>query len=187
MRKAITLLAGLLLAITACGGGESGHATEGTIYRTIVQFRPDGSSEVKTDQISKAQQQAEAATRRQSVQQNGGSAIGTAEQAISVDAGCAAADLWLFDDYNQTGSNEICFFGGGSATLADYTTTYCYLYTCFYETWANHVRSYWAGVSPGSLWGYAGEFNGYEYFNAWQKVDTAGFWGQHSTQVNLDF
>jgi hypothetical protein len=188
MRKTIAMLAGLFLTMTACGGAESGRAAEGTVSRTIVQFRPDGSSEVKIDKISQAQQQAEVAARRQLVQQKSArSATGTATQAISADPDCVGADLWLFDDFNQTGSNEICFFGGGSATLADYMTAYCYGDMCFYETWTYHVRSYWAGVSPGSLWGYAGEFNGYEYFNAWQRVDTAGFWAQHSTQVNLDF
>src|SRR5260370_1068090 len=127
MNKIIMLLAGLSLTVTACGSGERAQEKEGTVSRTIVTFQPDGSPEVKQVQITQAHQRAEVAAREQMLQnQASGSSIGTAAQAISTDPSCAGADLWLFDDYNQTGLNEICFFGAGSAQLANYTTTYCY-------------------------------------------------------------
>ncbi|SRR5713226_1249126 len=191
MNKMIMVLAGLSLTVTACGGAERAQEKEGTVSRTIVTFQPDGSSEVKTIQITQAQQRAEVAARRQMLQnQAAGSSIGTAVQAISADPSCAGADLWLFDDVGLRGSNELCFFGAGAAQLANYMTAYCTESTCFYSTWWHHVRSYWAGTSPGYFLGNPqvwGEPPGYEYFDAWQPVDNAGYWAQHSFEVGLSF
>jgi len=69
-------------------------------------------------------------------------------------------------------------------------TAYCTESTCFYSTWWHHVRSYWAGTSPGYFLGNPqvwGEPPGYEYFDAWQPVDNAGYWAQHSFEVGLSF
>jgi len=191
MNKIIMMLAGLSLTVIACGNADRAQEKEGTVSRTIVTFQPDGSSEVKQVQISQAQQRAEVAAREKMLQnQAAGSSIGTAAQAISTDPGCDASDLWLFDDYNQTGSNEICFYGAGAAQLANYTSSYCYGGGCFFGTWWHTVRSYWAGVSPGYFLGdpyLFGEPPGYEYFGPWQRVDNAGPFAQHAFEVGLSF
>ena len=97
-------MAGLSLTVAACGGvepgsgnpGDPGQDKEGTVSRTIVWLQSDGTAEVKTVEISRAQQQAEVAQRQAMVQQkDSGSAIGTATQAAAVDPNCAASSLWL--------------------------------------------------------------------------------------------
>lgn len=191
MNKIIIVLASLSLTVVACGGGERAQEKEGTVSRTIVTFHPDGSSEVKQVQITRAQQRADVDAREQRLRnQAPGSSIGTTAQAISTDPGCAPSDLWLFDDFNQTGSNELCFFGAGATQLQNYITSYCIGGSCYSGTWWHAVRSYWAGESPGYLLGdpyVFGEPPGYEYFGPWQRVDTAGPFAQHAFEVGLNF
>ena len=193
MNKTITLVAGLSLTVAACGGVETGldnpadpaQDKEGIVHRTVVWLRSDGTSEVKTVDITSAQQQAEVAQREEMAQQrDSGSAIGTATQAVGVDPNCAASSLWLFDGYNQTGQNELCLYWtstGSDAWLSDYTVTYCWpvpaghgLYTisCQSFTWVGRVRSFWAGVDGGAFFRHvAWDF---ENFQPWQRTDYAG-------------
>jgi hypothetical protein len=191
LSKIVLLLAGLSLALAACGAGTAGseQQNEGTISRTIVRFRPDGSKEVTTDQITPQQQRAEVAAREQMLQHRDSNNASTAtiSQGISADPSCDAADLWLFDDYYRTGANELCFYGGGTAYLSDYSTWYCGPTYCFFGSWRNSVRSYWAGVSGGTLWELVGEIFYHDNFAPWQRVDNAGVWADHSYAVSLDF
>ncbi len=114
-----------------------------------------------------------------------GEAIGTSSQAISADPSCDGADLWLFDDVNQTGTNELCLFGEGVAELHNYQTQYCDLNGCFFSTWSGHVRSYWAGVSPGYLHELVSAWD--QHFGAWERTDVAGWIASHAQSVVLDF
>ena len=76
MSKTMTLVAGLSLTVAACGGveprldnpGDPGQDKEGIVHRTIVWLKSDGSSEVKTVDITRAQQQAEVAQREEMAQ-----------------------------------------------------------------------------------------------------------------------
>jgi len=196
MSKTMTLLAGFSLMVAACGGvepglgkpGDPGQDKEGTVSRTIVWLQSDGTAEVKTEEISRAQQQAEVAARQAMVQQkDSGSAIGTATQAVTVDPSCAPSSLWLFDDYNQTGANELCFFygDGGIAYLSDYSTRYCNPTSCFFGNWRNSIRSYWAGLSGGMLWELEGDIFTHDPFVPWERNDYADDLRQHSYAVSL--
>jgi hypothetical protein len=174
--------------------GDPEQANEGTVFRTIVWLQPDGTSEVKTVEISRAQRQAEVAARQEMVQQrDSGSAIATTTQALIVDPSCAGSSLWLFDDYNQTGSNELCFFRnpadppGEADNLGYYSVRYCYGYSvlsCHYFTWQGRVRSYWAGVSGGAFVDRAGPLQ-MEYFQPWQRTDYASTVVQTATWLTL--
>ena len=186
MNRMIIASTGWLLTVAACGGGEQGTDKEGTIYRTMIQFRPDGSSEVRTYQVDRAQQQSDVAAReRRARQEVSGNGIGTSAQAISADPNCDGADLWLFDDVNQTGRNELCLFGPGVAGLQDYQTRYCDLDRCVFSDWVSHVRSYWAGVASGSLHNPV-EISGQD-FSPWQRVDVAAGIAYWAHWVVLDF
>ena len=190
MSKTITLVAGLSLTVAACGGVEPGLGNpgdpaqdkEGTVHRTIVWLQSDGTAEVKTVEISRAQQQAEVAQRQEMVQQrDSDSAIGTATQAVGVDPYCFGSSLWLFDDYNQTGWNELCLFRtsypsyfSDIANLRNYNLRYCDAYRCYFFSWAGRVRSYWAGADSGDFGMWQVDFRDLEYFQPWQRVDYAG-------------
>jgi hypothetical protein len=184
MSKTMTLVAGLSLAVAACGGVEPGLGNpgdpaqdkEGTVHRTIVWLQSDGTAEVKTVEISRAQQQAEVAQRQEMAQQqDSGSAIGTARQAVAEDPNCLGSSLWVFDDYNQTGQNELCLYwtsAGSLAWLSDYRVRYCDAYSCYFFTWEGRVRSYWAGVDGGAFFRHVAWDS--ENFQPWQRTDYAG-------------
>ena len=206
MSKTMTLVAGLSLTVAACGGveprldnpGDPGQDKEGIVHRTIVWLKSDGSSEVKTVHITRAQQQAEVAQREEMAQRReSGSAIGTATQAVGVDPNCAASSLWLFDDYNQTGWNELCLFKQPTSPVAylrDYTVTYCWptpagygLFTisCHSFTWEGRVRSFYAGVDGGAFF-YAPDGHAFaQSFQAWQRTDHASLLVSEATALGF--
>jgi hypothetical protein len=187
MNKLIAVLAGLLI-VTGCGGAADPTQEEGITWRTIVELRADGSSEVTTTQVTRAQQRADVDARERSLQhREADSSLGTLAQGISADPTCNGADLWLFDDYNQTGSNELCFFGSGGVWLRDYFTYYCSTAGCFVSTWEHAVRSYWAGISPGNFTHFiqGPPYHLSEGFDAWQRVDQAGLFARQSETVAL--
>ncbi len=171
MKKMMAALASLLV-IGGCGGTAEQAQEEGTIWRTVVYLRPEGSPEVKTSQVTQAQRRADIAERERMLQQGSNRSIGTSAQAISADPSCAAADLWLFDGYSQGGENELCLFGWGGASLQDYPRfLYCsWWHGCFWGNWEYNVRSYWAGVSGGRFSDLSCAF----VFSPWQRADLLG-------------
>jgi hypothetical protein len=149
------LVAGAALGASGCLGAAddaaaSGDpAADGKVYRTIVQFAPDGSMQPIYEVVSVAQQQAEQAARAaflEASRKGQSQALPT----LHVDGGCAGASLWLFDQANL-GGNELCLFKAATDDMAWLDLgTLCRGPFCF-TTWANAVRSLWAGSDPGSL------------------------------------
>jgi hypothetical protein len=164
-RTAAALVAAVAgVCAIGCAGGDVASGAPGApdiIYRTIVQLAPDGSSTQTMEAITVAEQQAEIAARAALVETSrsggGGKAHSQALPTLGVDTGCAAADLWLFDQSNLAG-NELCLFKAASDDMAwlDLGTRCRTLRFCLGPgdgtgTWANEVRSLWAGADPGSL------------------------------------
>lgn len=153
MTKIQRLLASSMVVV---GVSASGCVTESDpaepapdiVYRTIVQVRVDGSLEQRTEAITVAQQQAEQATRTAylAAQREG---TRPSPQVILTDSGCAAADLWLFDQPSITG-NELCLFRSGLDPLGDELEfgRICRTARCG-STWDSAIRSIWAGSDQG--------------------------------------
>src|ERR1044071_4507017 len=118
-------------------------ASDGKVYRTIVQFAPDGSMRPIYEVVSVAQQQAEQAARAAFLEASS-KGHSQALPSLHVDGGCAGASLWLFDQANL-GGNELCLFKAATDDMAWLDLgTLCRGPLCF-TTWANAVRSLWAG------------------------------------------
>ena len=135
----------------AAASGDPVAASENTVYRTIVQFAPDGSIQPIYETVTVAQQQAEQAARAAYLEASSkGQIQPQALPSLHVDGGCAGASLWLFDQANL-GGNELCLFKAATDDMAWLDLgTLCRGPFCF-TTWANAVRSLWAGSNPGSL------------------------------------
>jgi hypothetical protein len=77
--------------------------------RTVVVFQPDGPPAIKTEVITTEQYLADYQARRQLADSGAPSLSGTApvdgigshQQAISQDTGCAASSMWIFDNVNN--------------------------------------------------------------------------------------
>ena len=122
-----------------------------TVYRTIVRFSPDGTVEPTFQTVTVAEQQAELAARAAAIAalRTGGET--QALPTLKVDGGCAGSSLWLFDQANL-GGNELCLFKAPADDMAWLDLgTLCRTPTRLCATWANAVRSLWAGTHPGSL------------------------------------
>jgi len=118
------------------------------IYRTIVRLGPDGQLEQRTEAITVTEQQAEQTARAAYVE---ALRDGTrpSPQVILTDAGCAGADMWLFDQANLAG-NELCLFRSGLDPLGDEREfgLICRSLGCLL-TWNGAIRSLWAGSDRG--------------------------------------
>jgi hypothetical protein len=125
-----------------------------TVYRTIVRFAPDGSFAPTYEAVTPAQQQAEMAARAAFVEasRTSGRAHPQVLPTLIVDSGCAGASLWLFDQTNR-GGNQLCLFKAAADDMAwlDLGTLCRNPSGRCIGTWANAVRSLWAGADPGSL------------------------------------
>jgi len=131
--------------------GASSASADGVVYRTIVQFSPDGSIAPIYETVTVAQQQAEQAARAAAIEASRTGAVHPqALPTLKVDGGCAGASLWLFDQANLAG-NELCLFKAATddAAWLDLGTV-CRGFLCL-GTWSNAVHSLWAGSDPGSL------------------------------------
>lgn len=153
------LVAGAVLNASGCVGtaddaaasGDPEAASDGIVHRTIVQFAPDGSIHPIYETVTVAQQQAEQAARAAFLEASRkGQIQSQALPSLQVDGGCAGASLWLFDQANL-GGNELCLFKATTDDMAWLDLgTLCRGPFCL-TTWANAVRSLWAGSDPGSL------------------------------------
>lgn len=155
------LVASAALAASGCAGtadaddvavsDDPAAASDGMVHRTIVQFAPDGTLQPIYETVTVAQQQAEQAARAAFLEASRNGLIQSqALPSLHVDGGCAGASLWLFDQANLAG-NELCLFKAATDDMAWLDLgTLCRGSFCL-ATWANAVRSLWAGSDPGSL------------------------------------
>jgi hypothetical protein len=156
--------------------------TSATLTRTIVTLNVDGTERVRTETITRETQLREIEAREKFLRERAEpkDGVGTTSSAITQDDGCAGSSLWMFDGEYLSG-NEICFTGLGEANLASYfRRIQCTKeFTCYPLTWAESVRSLWAGVDYGDLawcWG----------FSAWERRDVLSPAEQSSSTLSLD-
>jgi hypothetical protein len=123
-----------LVAAAGCSGAGPASTEEAVFTRTIVHLQPDGTSAVTTEPITTSQQMRDG--------------IGRSTQAIAEDSSCGGGDIWIFDQTYFAG-NEICFFGGGYADLAQYARTCPVGQPCTH--WNGATRSYWSGSESGDF------------------------------------
>jgi hypothetical protein len=170
-------------------------------HRTVVHQNADGTAQVKVETIPRAQQVAEMKQRAQRLAQADtarAEGLGVAEDAISVDTGCAGSSLWIYDAavgsqksgwtygiFDLTGSeNEICFYGAGMASLWDYTHSYNDFSNTTYA-WAGKIRSYWPGSEAGYLQWTDDYAHQNEPFGVYGPLVNAGTVGQKAFLVFL--
>ncbi|HZS38253.1 MAG TPA: hypothetical protein VFF06_15555 [Polyangia bacterium] len=156
-----------MCAIGFAGCAPDSSPDGASFNRTIVVLHPDGTQDVRTEQITVEQQQTEIAVRAQRLQQ-AASGVGVAQQALTQDTGCAGSSMWLFDQATLTG-NEICFTGQGYANFSSYFDT-CYGTPPRCNTWATSVRSFWSGFEGGYFIPSSGPA---EFFYPYVRVDSA--------------
>jgi hypothetical protein len=114
-----TLLCTALVCATACGLPD--RATSGPATRTIVHLQSDGAFTVTNEAGDRSG--------------NGGEE----SAALTVDNGCTAASLRLWDQLHFTG-DELCFFGDGTAQLASFPRPN--------GTWTDAVWGMQVGLNP---------------------------------------
>lgn len=155
-------------ALTACGstGPAPSAATDAQmVERTIVKLLPDGSEDVKTEQVTVAQQRREWAAREQRLHapESAAGGVGVAHEGLaSLDSGCVGSSMWIFDSNdNSVGTppmnHEICFYKS-SAAFPVCTDLRQYARMCFApgggcQNWAtdngNWIGSFYSGVDQG--------------------------------------
>ena len=163
----------------AGGDGEAAPPPPQTVERTIVRFAADGTFEQTFDTVTVDQQQAEVAARTAFLAGRHGQT--TADLATLGIGGCAASDLWLFDNTSDTG-NELCLFrhAADDAAWLDLGTV-CRGFLCL-STWSNAVRSLYSGADPGSLQSCTSSLcytTPFVSFNAYQNITSVGAGGTH--------
>lgn len=146
-------------ALVACGGGPSFEAEQrtpppGPVERTIVNIAADGTRTVRTDWVTREEQQAEVAA-HEGLARHGdtGGAVGTRTQSLAItrDPGCSPYSLKLFSQTGYQGS-YICFnvdpnLGySGHLLLGDYCRVRNPRSGGCAVTWQQSVRSFWTGA-----------------------------------------
>ncbi len=193
MTSNISRLAYSLLTIAAlgCGGGlplQSTSDDTAPVHRTVVHLNADGSSTASVETITRAEQQAEIEARRAAHERRQDSGIATRQDAISVDGGCAYSSMWMFDQINYHGS-EICFYGEGIATLANYERAYFDgIELVLGGNWQAATRSYYAGNEQGAFHGPPSDpWFAYcsEAFGPWGHLQVAAQCAQVSYELML--
>lgn len=121
-----------------------------TVQRTIIDIKADGTHVQTFETITIAQQQAEIDTRL-ALMEGSRSTPGVHSNIIALDASCAAADLWLFDQANLGGHQLCMFLRDESFAFLDLGSVLRLSPTGSIVTWSGAVRSLWAGVTPGNL------------------------------------
>jgi hypothetical protein len=110
------LCIGLAVEAMGCASADVGSEEDETFTQTLVHLNPDGTQNVRTATISRAQQLADVEVKQQSdaLAQQG---LGVTREAVTVDSLCASTDsLHLWVGANFTG-NELCYTGTGTADL----------------------------------------------------------------------
>jgi hypothetical protein len=206
----MTAIAGLAFA---CGPDQeprgtapAGDPTAAT--RTIVTFAADGSPIVNTEPITALEHQRELAAREAFV---AGARAGTPPRTAfsTVDPGCAASSLWIFDNPGNTlgtfpFNHELCVFDPppnpyGRGVNLPAIPRYClvgfgFKPSCVY--WAtrgipsyNSIASYWAGSNEGFFWSwFPNETNPSHWsFAPWERMDDtqANDWMRYAWDVLL--
>lgn len=184
-----SLVACAALGAAGCAGGaddaaaaDPDAASDGLVHRTIVQAGPDGSLQPVYETITVAQQQAELAARAALVDaMRNGQHQPEALASLHSDAGCAGADLWLFDQANLAG-NELCLFKSATDDAAWLDLgTICRGFLCL-GRWSAAVHSLWAGSDPGSLQSCTNTLcfaTPFLNFTAFQRIDSVAPGGVH--------
>ena len=171
------MVTGLVCVLGGCVDGADptpSAADEPMIDRTIEQLLPDGSQHVMTTQVTATQQRQELADRAQRMAGAARVSDGTGEVEqglVSVDSGCAAASMWIFDNTGNTvGSwplnHEIGFYKSSTAfpvcTDLRHYTRQCFFFgsTFSCQNWAadtgGWIGSYVDEQRPGCAHGIAG-------------------------------
>lgn len=201
MNRTMILLAALsTMATLVVGCAPEGDAPEAAgegapVMVTEVRTLPDGTSQVRTAEWSRAEMRAAVRERaRLSAEAGagaepgaageGGEAVGEAARAIYVDRLCGPTSLWITDNLTYGDPNHmICFDDAGTMSMP-----------------SDWVGAYWGGAhTPVELWG--GARSGRVWFlnsgcdagcsvpfNAWQKRDLQAYPGASSRfdAVTLD-
>jgi hypothetical protein len=147
-----------------------------TVQRTIVHVNADGTYEQTFETVTMAQHQAEIDARL-ALMEASRSATGVHSDIVALDASCAAADLWLFDQVNLGGRQLCMFLRDESSAFLDLGRFLRFGPTGPIGTWSDAVRSLWAGVTPGNLTACTPTlcFNGIGdgfHFNRFQRFDS---------------
>lgn len=165
-RLAILFLVGTGFA--ACGQqpADDGDAPAETASLTSmsVHVNSDGTTSTFVTHLTPTQMRAEVLAKQRYIQQyvNGvslstvktPSANGLSEtrSAITLDSGCAATSMWIYDTTDTSG-NRICFDGAGTLSLVNY----CHDGTidCAHE-WGAVAKSFWPGNESGQYVPFSG-------------------------------
>jgi len=168
-------LAGAFYGCTATSAPE-----EAVFQRTVVHLDGDRPPVVSTSAVTASEQRAQLAALTQAAPS------GVRQEAITSDASCMGSSMWLHDRPNQTG-NELCFFGQGTANLANFADSVI-PDAGGGNSWSGNVRSYWAGSSTGSFWGpsqQAGQLFCSSGFVAYQRANSVDDCTIAARQLNL--
>jgi hypothetical protein len=151
----LAAIASTVIGTAGCGAADTpagdppettatASAADGSIDRTIVTLKPDGTATVQHVFVTQAQSDAEKAAR------SGNAAKGAFTADIAVDYSCAPTDLWLFSGANATGA-ELCLKGSGQLSLATVCQDYIFPPGYCYQDWTWSVGSYWPGNENGYI------------------------------------
>jgi hypothetical protein len=172
------LLAACGDASTPTSTAEPAPSSEATFTRTLVRLNPDGTQDVKTVQVTAADQEVEralllklpipsASPTPDPVER--GAQVGQSSQATTIQVSCTAYDMTLFDQTNYAG-NEICFAGQGQVQLHSYWD--CYGRYCF--SW-DYVMHSWINWSQFEYGYFENQQNFIVYFNTYTSNPNANY------------
>jgi len=190
------MVSGVVCLLGGCVDGAEpapGAADEPMVERTIVKLLPGGTSQVRTEQVSAAQQRREIAARQARVAgvPQPGNGTGEVEQGLATLDSCSdPLAMWIYDADNHrlgTGlfSHQICFIRQATPEFPVCADLRQYNRLCFSgggcQHWAgdtgNWIGSYWAGRDDG-FWldangGARGGFVHDAFLdNAWTETET---------------
>jgi hypothetical protein len=161
-------------ALAGCSAapGEDGEATT---TRTIVYLDGDREPVVKTEVISVAEQQREAAARIARLEGiSSAEGIGEAQQSLALyqDPACGSTSIAMWDQPNFVG-HELCLAGSGWGILSDYQRTCTPPPFVVCATWSSAVRSWYAPWKTGFWQDYHGNQSGWGYVPWFQQTADA--------------
>jgi hypothetical protein len=180
-------LVGALAATSGCAGPESlpeseASTDEETFTLTSISVNADGTRTIEERSITASQQRAMLAERARTLgmaadeTESPPEGLGVDRSAIAFDSSCHVASLWIFSRVDMAG-DQVCLNGTGTLTGLDTMGAWdCKPFGNWWKCGSyGNLRSYWGGSNPGVFQPFdAVEWWEFEWFNAWQPVNTAG-------------
>jgi hypothetical protein len=138
------------------------------VTSTSVKVNADGTTSESVTYLTPSQMRAEVDYRNAQLERirNGipsGSESETRQSAITLDFGCAAASMWIYDTTDTSG-NRLCYTGAGT----DHLGFHCHKVNidCV-DNWDTAAKSFWPGSRSGNFVPYTGHGCAQQNFAVW--------------------